>query len=107
MLLGARWVGWGPPMAGSDGGRLHGLVNEPTVDAALDAIDQALEQALIAATEREQCWQLNHASLVVGRVHRGAGHRSAVTVRDRPAWPGATDRCPVAATLTPARVMAA
>ena len=115
MLLGARWAWWGPPMADTDGGRLHGLVNEPTVDAALDAIDQALEQALTAATEREQCWRLNQASLVVSRVHRGAGHRSAATVRGRPcssrghatAWPGATDRCPVAATLTPARVMAA
>jgi hypothetical protein len=29
------------------------------VYAALDAIDEALEQALIAATEREQRWQLN------------------------------------------------
>jgi hypothetical protein len=102
-------------MEGTDGGRLLGLVNEPTVDAALDAIDQALEQVLIAATERGQCWQLNQASLVVGRVHRGAGRRSAVTVRDRPcssrghavAWPGATDRRPVAAPLTPAKVMAA
>jgi hypothetical protein len=102
-------------MASTDGGRLHGLVNEPTVDTALDAVDQALEQVLIAATEREQCWQLNQASLVVGRVHRGAGHRSSVTVRDRPcssrghaaAWPGATDRCPVAGALTPAKVMAA
>ena len=68
-------------MEGTDGGRLHGLANEPTVDVALDAIDQALEQVLIAATEREQYWQLNQASLVVGR--------------------------PVAVTLTPATVMAA
>ena len=115
MLLGAQWAWCGLPMEGTDGGRLHGLANEPTVDAALDAIDQALEQALIAATEREQCWQLNQASLVVGRVHRGPGRRSAVTVRDRPcpsrghavAWPGATDRRPVAGSLTPANVMAA
>ena len=27
--------------------------------AALDAIDEALEQALLAATEREQRWQLH------------------------------------------------
>jgi hypothetical protein len=46
-------------MAGTDGGRIHGLVNEQTVYAALDAIDEALEQAVIAATEREQRWQLN------------------------------------------------
>jgi hypothetical protein len=46
-------------MAGTDGGRLHGLVDERTVFAALDAIDQALEQALVARTEREQRWQLN------------------------------------------------
>ena len=46
-------------MAGSDGGRLHGLVDEQTVYAALDAIDQALERALVARTESEQRWQLN------------------------------------------------
>ena len=46
-------------MAGTDGGRLHGLVDEQTVCVALDAIDQALEQALTARTEREQRWQLN------------------------------------------------
>ena len=46
-------------MAGTDGGRLHGLVDELTVYAALDAIDEALEQALAARTEREQRWQLN------------------------------------------------
>jgi hypothetical protein len=46
-------------MAGTDGGRLHGLVDEQTVYAALDAIDEAVEQALIARTEREQRWQLN------------------------------------------------
>jgi hypothetical protein len=46
-------------MAGTDGGRLHGLVDEQTVYAALDAIDEALEQALVAHTEREQRWRLN------------------------------------------------
>jgi hypothetical protein len=46
-------------VAGTDGGRLHGLVDEQTVYAALDAIDEALEQALAARTEREQRWQLN------------------------------------------------
>jgi hypothetical protein len=46
-------------VAGTDGGRLHGLVDEQTVYAALDAIDEALEQALIARSEREQRWQLN------------------------------------------------
>jgi hypothetical protein len=46
-------------MAGTDGGRLHGLVDDQTVYAALDAIDEALEQALVAHTEREQRWQLN------------------------------------------------
>src|SRR5918994_433780 len=47
------------PDAGTDGERLHGLVDEQTVHAALDAIDEALEQALIAPTERQQRWQLN------------------------------------------------
>ena len=46
-------------MVGTDGGRLHGLVDEQTVYGALDAIDQALEQALTARTEREQRWRLN------------------------------------------------
>jgi hypothetical protein len=46
-------------MAETDGGRLHGLVDEQTMYAALDAIDEALEQALVAHTEREQRWQLN------------------------------------------------
>jgi hypothetical protein len=46
-------------MAGTNGGRLHGLVDEQTVYAALDAIDQALEQALLARSGREQRWQLN------------------------------------------------
>jgi hypothetical protein len=46
-------------MAETDGGRLHGLVDEQTMYAALDAMDEALEQALVAHTEREQRWQLN------------------------------------------------
>ena len=46
-------------MAGTDGGRLHGLVDEQTVYGALDAIDEALEEALLARSEREQRWQLN------------------------------------------------
>jgi hypothetical protein len=46
-------------MAGTDGGQLHGLVDEQTVYGALDAIDEALEQALTARSEREQRWQLN------------------------------------------------
>jgi hypothetical protein len=46
-------------MAGTDGGRLHGLVGEQTVHVALDAIDGALEQALTAPSERQQRWQLN------------------------------------------------
>jgi hypothetical protein len=46
-------------VAGTDGGRLHGLVDEQTVYGALDAIDKALEQALTARSEREQRWQLN------------------------------------------------
>ena len=46
-------------MAATGGGRRHGLVDEQTVYAALDAIDEALEQALIAPTEHQQRWQLN------------------------------------------------
>jgi hypothetical protein len=42
-------------MAGTDGGRLYGLVDEQTVLAALDAIDEAL----LAPTEREERWRLN------------------------------------------------
>ena len=59
MLLYPGWGRWGHQMAGTDGGRLHGLVDEQTVYAALDAIDEALEQPLIAPTEHEQRWQLN------------------------------------------------
>ena len=46
-------------MAGTDGGRLHGLVDEQAVYAALDGIDESLEQAMLARTERDQRWQLN------------------------------------------------
>ena len=53
------WTHEGSQMAGTDGERLHGLVDEQTVQAALDAIDGALEQALTAPTERQQRWQLN------------------------------------------------
>ena len=35
------------------------MVDEQTVYGALDAIGEALEQALTARTEREQRWQLN------------------------------------------------
>jgi hypothetical protein len=46
-------------MAGSDGGRAPGMLDEQLVYAALDAIDRALEQALTARTELQQRWQLN------------------------------------------------
>jgi hypothetical protein len=46
-------------MAVPNGGQVPGLLNEQVVYAALDAIDQALEHALTARTEREQRWQLN------------------------------------------------
>jgi hypothetical protein len=59
MLLQAGLEQGGHQMAGTDGGRLYGLVDEQTVYAALDAIDEALEQALLAPTEREQRWQLH------------------------------------------------
>ena len=45
-------------MAVSNGGRVAGLVDEQIVYVALAAIDQALEQALTARSEREQRWQL-------------------------------------------------
>lgn len=45
-------------MAGSNGGRVAGLIDEQIVYVALAAIDQALEQALTARSEREQRWQL-------------------------------------------------
>lgn len=69
-MLGAGWDLVGPSMAGTAGERLHGLVNEQTVDAVLAAIDQAL----IAATECEQRGQLNQVnSAVSGRHHQAAG----------------------------------
>ena len=58
-------------MAGTDGGRLHGLVDEQTVYGALDAIDEALEQALLARSEREQRWQLNQLRGVLLIVRSG------------------------------------
>jgi hypothetical protein len=45
-------------MAASNGGRVAGLIDEQIVYVALAAIDQALEQALTARSEREQRWQL-------------------------------------------------
>ena len=67
-------------MAGTAGERLHGLVNEQTVDAVLDAIDQTL----IAATEWEQRGQLNQVNSAGGyrplpgrrRVDTGSGDAS-------------------------------
>ena len=58
-------------MVGTAGERLHGLVDEQTVDAVLDAIDRAL----VAATEREQRGQLNHVNPLPGRrrVDTGSG----------------------------------
>ena len=58
-------------MAGADGGRLHGLLDEQTVHGALDAIDEALEQALLARSEREQRWQLNQLRGVLLTVRSG------------------------------------
>jgi hypothetical protein len=46
-------------MAGTNGGPVPGLFDEQIVYAALDAIDQAIEQALTARTEIQQRWQLN------------------------------------------------
>ena len=58
-------------MAGTDGGRLRGLVDEQTVYGALDAIDEALEHALLARSEREQRWQLNQLRGVLLTVRSG------------------------------------
>jgi hypothetical protein len=55
-------------MLGSDGERQQGLVSEPTVYAALAAIDQALEQAMTAQTEsrrRRELAQLRGLLLIV------------------------------------------
>jgi hypothetical protein len=49
----------GSSMAGTNGGPVGGLFDEQIVYSALDAIDQALEQALTARTEIQQRWQLN------------------------------------------------
>jgi hypothetical protein len=49
----------GGQMAGTNGGRTPGVFDEQLVYAALDAIDQALEQALTARTEIQQRWLLN------------------------------------------------
>jgi hypothetical protein len=61
----------GSQMADTDDGRLHGLVDEETVYGALDAIDGALEQALIARSEREQQWQLNQLRGLLRTVRSG------------------------------------
>jgi hypothetical protein len=58
-------------VAGTDGGRLRGLVDEQTVYGALDAIDEALEYALIARSEHEQRWQLNQLRGVLLTVRSG------------------------------------
>jgi hypothetical protein len=60
-------------MAGTDDERLHALVDEWTVDAVPDIIDQALEQALIAATERQRRWQLNRPLPGRRRAATGSG----------------------------------
>jgi hypothetical protein len=41
------------------GGRIPGLIDEQIVYVALAAIDEALEQAVTAPSERQQRWQLN------------------------------------------------
>jgi hypothetical protein len=41
-------------MIGTDGGRLEGLVGEQVVNAALAAIDQALQRALTAGIESQR-----------------------------------------------------
>ena len=46
-------------MVAANGRPVPGLYDEQIVYAALDAIDQALEQALTARTEIQQRWQLN------------------------------------------------
>jgi hypothetical protein len=68
-------------MAGTARERLHGLVNEQTVDAVLDAIDQALT----AATECEH-GQLNQVNSAVSGMHHQAG-RSLYPDRSRPPVP--------------------
>lgn len=46
-------------MPATNGRPVPSLYDEQIVYAALDAIDQALEQALTARTEIQQRWQLN------------------------------------------------
>jgi hypothetical protein len=53
------FTSWRSSMAGTNGGPVRGLFDEQIVYTALAAIDEALEQALIARTDREQRWQLN------------------------------------------------
>jgi hypothetical protein len=55
-MVGANW---GNERAGADDGRVPAVFDQRVVYAALDAIDQALEQALTARTETQQRWQLN------------------------------------------------
>jgi hypothetical protein len=43
-------------MAETNGGPVPGLFDEQIMYAALDAIEQALEQALTARTESQQRW---------------------------------------------------
>lgn len=51
-----------------------GRPDEEIVYAALDAIDQALEQALTARTEIQQRWQLNQLrGLLLTLPHSGLG----------------------------------
>jgi hypothetical protein len=49
----------GYEMLATNGRSVPSLYDEQIVYAALDAIDQALEQALTARTEIQQRWQLN------------------------------------------------
>ena len=46
-------------MLATNGSPAPGLYDEQIVYAALDAIEQSLEQALTARTEIQQRWQLN------------------------------------------------
>jgi hypothetical protein len=93
-------------------GRVPGLFDGQLVYAALDAIDQSLEQALTAPTEREQRWQLNQlrctgfACFVSEQGERGiqlasvGGHRLCCC--RFAGWPSAGDRAtPPAARSTP------
>ena len=58
MLAAAELEPYAGAVAKGDG-RVPGVFDERVVYAALDAIDQALEQALTARTETQQRWQLN------------------------------------------------